>query len=222
MLNYGRKLLAGSVVAASVAMFGLVGQTQATVVNPGSTVSSIATAVAPTSVLAGTHSGNYSLTNLANQVKGTGSYVVNVYSPDSDNGGLTTITVQVTVSSGDIGRLTLTDFSGYTTDVYYVSGSGTVQANDAGRNGATIADADQVYFDFSGFTSGSSVEYVIRTNAPDYTSGFLNLIDSGTDNKASFSPTTLPLPGVAWMGMALLTAIGGVKGMKRFRQSEMA
>jgi len=168
-------------------------------------------------------SGNYTLTNSQNVVTGTGSYNVRVYSPDPTNSNLTTIVFDVTVATGDVNRVTLTNFGTFATDVYVVNGSGqnaqfVDRVSDAGSTlGFTF---NQLLPPVAGLQSGeSSATFIIRTNAPTYTVGSLNIIDGGIDSVPSFAPA-VPLPAPALLGMTLVGGLGGFRGLKAFRRRQ--
>jgi hypothetical protein len=112
-------------------------------------------------------------------------------------------------SSDPINRITLYDFSGYTTDVGYRTDAlapfvspGTKAPDEANRNEA----GSVVGFDYdvnweTGFNSGvTGYTVVVRTNATEYTTGNVAVINGISENLAGFAPvpepTTLAVVGL--------------------------
>jgi len=164
----------------------------------------------PLGVLASTTGGGYTLKDAGNNIVGTGTYTASVYSPDTAT-GKTTITFSLAVLTGEIEHVTLTNFAGFTTDVTeFGPGQNATGVQRSGGSGGIVS------FDFisSLATPGGDLEpgefsntFVIRTNAPTFTGGFINFIDGGTGGAFSFSPASVPLPATASMGLALIVVL---------------
>jgi len=169
---------------------------------------------APAATLAASISGgSYTLVNFLGQTKGTGSYNVEVYSPDSGT-GFTTIVYNLSVTSGVIEHVVLNDFASFTTDVVQTGGSGVNASNVRNLGDGTLS------FDFdTPLTTGqSSRTFVIRTNAPTFTAGSISFIDGGIDTKASFGPTAVPLPSTAATGLGLIAGLSAFGGLIKLRR----
>jgi hypothetical protein len=153
--------------------------------------------------------GSYTLVDNLSVVQGTGTYDAWVYAPDSLT-GFTTIVWDLQVATGDVGRVTLTNFGNYITDVY--------QDGGAGSNAVTVhrsSDGVGLQFDFGpGGITGNTVKFIIKTNSPVYTAGSLAILDNGTDTVVGFSP--VPLPPAVWAGLSLM-GLMGIKGYRRQR-----
>jgi hypothetical protein len=115
-------------------------------------------------------------------------------------------------SRDDLHRLTMTDFTGYTTDVYTVASSAVSPVSvDRGTSDAVGFQYDPT----TGIPPTNTVEVVIKTNATAFTLGNLSIIDGGTANVSAFAPTTggpnpTPEPGLAVMlSTGLLSLVGG-------------
>jgi len=212
---------------AAVAVFGLFAPTQsrADVVGVGGAIGSpsvIPAGMLPSgfpSVPTQELSGNYSQTNALSVVTGTGSYDIQVYSPDTNNGNLTTIVFTVGVTTGDVNRITLSNFGAYSTDVYVASGAGTnaLFVDRLSDGGTTLGFQFNQFPTVDGLNAGdTSATFVIRTNAPSYVPGSLSLIDGGTGNVISFAP--VPVPAAVWGGVSLLGLLGGGRLWKRRRE----
>ena len=127
-----------------------------------------------------------------------------------------TFIYQVHVSTGEIGRLTGTDYTGFLTDVSQHAAhpplitTGTHPADIATRS----ADGSVVGFDFitaiapepapTDFTTDTSLALLVRTNATSFTTGTIGLIDGGGTTEPGFAPTAVPIPSAAWGGLGLL------------------
>jgi hypothetical protein len=140
---------------------------------------------------------------------GTGDYTVQVYSPDAANGNLTTFVWGIKVTSGNVDRVTLTNFKGYSTDVYQ-DGSG------INAIGVDVSPAGTLGFDFPLlFTGDVTSKFIVRTNAQSWTTGKIFFIDGGVASSASFAPA-VPLPPAVWAGLSLM-GLMGIKGYRRQR-----
>jgi hypothetical protein len=205
-----RPLLRLAAPLVAVAFFGMVSAARAdSLPNPGLLLLPSLGSI-PAGTLAGTASGNYTLLDVGNVVKGTGSYNVSVYSPDTGTGD-TTITFQVHVNTGLLEEISLTDFGTFSTDV---------TQDGSGVNAAIVTRADgTVGFHFvPGLNSltPDTATFIIRTNAPSYTNGSIQFIDGGIDTKASFG-VAVPLPATASMGLVLLGGVGGIGAFRRMK-----
>lgn len=140
--------------------------------------------------------------------------------------GKLTFLYQLQITAGglhNVTRLTTIDFTGFSSDVDYLSDTSGVfgfTSPVSVPSNPFFADrqsADVVGFgfrngkDISGLTVGQTTNVMyIRTNATGYTSGYANVIDGRTAEVTSFSPTS-SVPGPAALipfGMGLVTAFG--------------
>ena len=156
--------------------------------------------------------------NFFGDTKFTGSLLSQVWSGDSSNpfGGLTfTYILSNDNSSVDaIGRLTLSSFGGYSTDVSFFTNtfSGVIPFN-AVRSGGS---GDQIDFNLlSGppnfqhnlLPGESTYLLVLQTSSPVYNIGNASIIDSAVANAVALVPTTVvPEPGT--LGLATLGLAG--------------
>jgi hypothetical protein len=133
-------------------------------------------------------------------------------------------------SSNDfIARISVINFSGFTTDAGYVTGTGNAPL-EADRS----ALGDTVGFDFfnvlqpSVFPSNrigpgqSSAVLVIRTDAVNFTTGFASVIDGGAVTVFSYAPLTsrdVPTPEPATFGMIGAVLVGAAVLRRRSRRA---
>jgi len=137
----------------------------------------------------------------------------------------------------DIRRITMSSFTGYTTDVGIAAllnggpgpyGAGTVfpQTVDRSISGSVVG------FNFSLTGLGGfplfgpglvSQILVIKTNATDYRAGIVSLIDGTTADRAAFAPAgvAVPLPPAVWAGLSLM-GLMGVQGVRRQRLKKVS
>jgi hypothetical protein len=144
----------------------------------------------------------------------SGMVITNVISGDGTNGlGGLTFTYQVTLapaSPGGVDRVNGIDYSSFLTDASYVAGTGTSVAPSTMDRGFTGA---QVGFNFVPPPLGAGVLLpgttspllVVRTNAPAYQPGLVNIIDGAVTAVASFGPA-IPEPTSAGLLLACVTA----------------
>jgi len=168
--------------------------------------------VLPGGAATATISGNYTLKDVNNVTKGTGTYNASVWSPDGSGG--TSISVDFHVLTGLIATISLTNFDSYTTDVFSIGGG--VNANDVSRS----SDGETVTFSFRPDVSAgqTSATFLIKTNAPNYAGGSIQFIDGGVGSAVGFSP--VPLPATANMGLALLGGVGGLGALRRLKNGK--
>jgi hypothetical protein len=146
----------------------------------------------------------------------TGNYTTMVIS-DTARGGLLDFLYRFTVTGGtnDIGRATASDFTGFTTDVGYVTGT------NSGAAGIPITvdrtTASPVGFNFgAGFGTGvSSAVLVIETNATLWTAGNLSFLNNKTSDNPAFAPV-VPEPST-W---AMMLAGFGLLGFAAMRKGK--
>lgn len=127
------------------------------------------------------------------------------------------------VSVNPVIRITNTDFTGFTTDVYYRTtlpnsgvgdpvlvppfagfiSTGTIAPNSVDRFAAAT-----VGWDFRSppiFTGNTTRIFAIRTNATHYTVGSTNVIDGAIATVPTFAPSNVPEPApIAMLGAGLL------------------
>jgi len=201
-----RQLQKITATVAVVLLFTACSSLRASSIAPGTSIGPPAGGAVPGGVLvASITNANYTLTDVGLNVVGSGKYSVDVYSPDIGT-GFTTFVVKLAVTMGDVGRISLSNFAGFTTDVFF-AGPG-VNASSVTRtaNGSVVG----FVFDPNVLTAGSTTgNLIIRTNSTNWASGSMSIIDGGSQDVISFSP--VPLPAAAWAGMALMGLIGGHK-----------
>jgi hypothetical protein len=194
---------------------------------PGSSVSPVpdlcgGTACLTFTVLQDTGKINFSLLDVFGNVKDTGDVVEHV---DQGSDGFLYFIYGFEVTSGNVGRISVTDYTGFSTDVgtlkaycltpEYCPNTGNTAPVSAGRS----ADGSSVYFDFGplGVTAGNmAYDLVIRTNAQNWQPGSIALQDGGNGTVVGFSPAVPEPASMALFGSGLL-GIAGVLRRKRAR-----
>jgi hypothetical protein len=152
----------------------------------------------------------------------TGNYTARVIS-DTARGGLLDFLYKFTVTGGanDIGRVTASDFTGFTTDVGYVTGT------NSGAAGIPITvdrtTGSPVGFNFgAGLGTGvSSAVLVIETNATLWTAGNLSFLNNKTSDNAAFAPM-VPEPSTWAMILTGFGLLGFAAMRKGKREARLA
>jgi len=155
-------------------------------------------------------------TSLGGSVSGTYEAVVLSDPGNVFCAGCFDFEIQVVINTGSdaIGRITASNFAGFSTDVGYdplfcgifVCSAGTPVAPST----VDRTTADVIGFNFaSGVTPGNGTEILeIETNATSYTSGYVGIIDSIPTAVAGFAPA-VPEPGSMFLlGLGLLSLAG--------------
>ena len=123
------------------------------------------------------------------------------------------------------------DFTGFTTDVYYITTPGSFIACTACPGGFFLDGTEEpdsadrkvdstVGFDFAPTSAGEGVDpgevsfvYVIRTNATNYTQGGSSMSNGGTANVITFQPAVVPEPGT--LGLFALGLLASAASLRR-------
>jgi len=161
----------------------------------------------------------------------SGSYEAAVYSDPTNTFGAGDLdfVYQVSNNAGStdsIGRLTAIDFTGFSTDVGYTStgstlGAGFVDGTVAPELVDRVSPGDSVGFSFNAplttliAPGQTSTVLIIETNATNFTTGDLNIIDGGVSTVAAYEPAaalTTPEPGtLVLFGSGLLGMAGFIR-----------
>jgi hypothetical protein len=189
----------------------LLARAQATVLAPGgSVVAGPGDWSGPISADTGPEAFNFGLPASS----GTVREIVVADSLNPFGAGDLTFVYQVTVTGGDIARVSGSDFGLFLTDVVqgvphspFVAGTAPSSSADRDITGAVVG------FNFmpklipdGGPPANSSLDLIIRTNAKSFTSGSIGLIDGGGTTMSGFAPSTVPEP--AFYGLLLLGMSG--------------
>ena len=159
--------------------------------------------------LANTGVQPYTTTNALGQHTITGTYDAEVYSDPSNVfcAGCLDFFVTVTSSSSsidDIERITLASFSGFSTDVGYSTGTGSVAGGITPSTVDRSGTGSVIGFNFTGVGPTQSTQVLeIQTNATAFTLGTLQVIDSSVASVAAYAPA------VPEAGSISLTLLGG-------------
>ena len=200
--------LAGLVVGVALLPLGAT----ASLIPPGGTVTPVPMADAAGPIVADTGLLPYSFGLPAGTDSGTAREIVVADSLNPFGAGDLTFIYQVHVTTGEIGRVTGSDYTSFLTDVSQFSPhspfitTGTHPADLADRS----VDGSVVGFDFltaitpDTGTTDTSLSLLIRTDAKHFTSGSIGLIDGGGATEPGFAPAGVPIPSAAWGGLALL------------------
>ncbi len=204
-----------------MALFSVMTMTQAraTVLPPGSTVTPDAESNPlndPTATVLAKKQGSYTTQGGGKSVD-LGTYTSWVVREAS---GKLDFLYQFTAnsqSSTSIERLTMYNFTGYTTNVGYVASSGSNcgpgSSNIAPTSASSNTAGSVISFNFSGSNAVEPGQcsdiLIIRTNATSYTSGLLSLQDGSTATVACYAPKVVPEPtALALSGVAGVCMLG--------------
>lgn len=200
-----RRFTAGCLPVAALAFFSLspVGATPVTI---GQTVSPAAlSSLSGVTLLASITSASFS-SGLE-----SGTYDAYVYR----DGSTLDFVYDFNNSANSIDSLqsaTMSSFAGFTTDVYYVTGSGGAPTSVSRLQNPVVK------FFFNGLVAPgqSSDQLVIKTNATQYVAGFLSLQDGGATTVSAFAPSGVPEPATMLLLGSGLMIMGIARRGRRF------
>jgi len=122
--------------------------------------------------------------------------------------------VDVTSKTDSVDRVTMSDFTGFSTDAGYITGFCGIIVCSAGvpKAPATVdrVTADVVGFDFTGGIKKGNGSYIItvETNATKYTTGYVSLIDSLPTYVVAYAPLVPEPATLSLLGFGLLSLFG--------------
>lgn len=208
-----RKTLHCLMAAAVILMLGI--SAQATTITSGQCTNPTGTGGCLTGF--GTFSDSVTLLASMSSPVNTATYTGTLLSAVYNDNGTLDFYYQFTSNAGStnsVTRITMTDFTGFTTNVGY---STTFSSNGFTSGGNTPLSADRLSANVVGFnfnvggTNDSigagqdSAVLIIKTNATLYTTGLVNTIDGSVSQVSAFEPTCVPEPvSMALMGSGLL------------------
>lgn len=212
------------VASGFAAMMGMASTSSAALLGIGATVTPTAIAlpagdtIVPGATLTTSFVGLDSFSN----VRFTGTLLSQVYS-DPNTGGLDFL-YQVTnnqTSSDDIANVNLSNFSVFTTDADYITGSGAVSPTSASRFGSVANPGKTVGFAFTSVQIApgqNSTDLLVETNAENYMMGLGTVSDGGSGSSGADAPdvgmlmTNVPEPATF---SAIVIAGGMLLGRRR-------
>jgi hypothetical protein len=190
----------------------------AVVLVPGGSVAPVELGTGPVGTLLGTISGSGS-TSISNIPF---DYTASVYDRDATAAVLLDFwyVFNVTGSGLDgLARMSATNFTGFTTDVFFHNTGGSVNPLTAGRtpSGATVS------FDYGSAPTTvdpgeTSSQLLIRTNATAFIPGTISFIDGGTADVKGFSPAAVPEPTSIFLFGSTLLGVGFAMRRRMRRQ----
>jgi hypothetical protein len=220
------------IVAVAAGLLCGLQRAQATSLSPGDSTTSFGTTGPSGSnlaVVADTGAMSYTLTNAGGHTTGTGTFEEYVLKGDTNNsyGGLDFV-YQITVKTGSLSSLSLTDFSAASKiDLAQVAGpitlgDGKTTILSKGSKTAASADwtSDSTTLDFS-YTNASAgtttYVMVIRTDRTQSTAGYVALVGGGgVSTKMGFAPA--PEPASMVLLGCCFAGLGGTGLWRRLRR----
>jgi len=218
-------------LVAAVAILGFASQAHATPLPPGSTVVPDISGEPSTATVVANISGNFNIGTVADGNQLIGSWQEVVYKQVTGN---LDFAYQVTLTTGDIGRLTATGFKSFLISASQDDNSlavqnlgafthvGTRLAFDASRS----ADGNKASADFNeepvAPPSYSTYIQIFRTNATQFQKNQLNIIDSNIFSVNTDGPSPSPEPSsLVLMGGLGIGLVGGA-AFRRWRKAKKA
>jgi hypothetical protein len=232
-------------LAAVLGLVAMSGVASAGSLLPGTSIANDGNAATASggTLLADTGFEAYTLKDTFGHVKGTGFVREIVVKGDTSNPNGTsalTFIYQVKDTTGFVGHVSMTDYTGFATDASAVTAA-TQNANDPAGTGAFTAtsspagllkgstpinrtgDGSAVSFDFDDGKFGAgkvSAVMIIRTDSREFVTGSISVIDGGTGNVPGFAPGPEPASLVLFGGCFL--GLGAAALKRRWKKGQPA
>jgi hypothetical protein len=204
---------------AFAAILGIASNSSAAVLLPGGSVTPTALGTLPAGdtilVVGGnpvTETNAFTGTDAFGNVKFTGTLTSSVYS-DPGTGGLDFL-YQATNDASSVDafdEVSLKSFSGFNTDVDYVTGTGATNPNQATRSSDTPGKNVAFFFNSGVPQASNTSDLLIETNSANYMTGVGSVIDGGAGGTTIEAPavgTLMTVPEPA--SFSAIVIVGGI------------